>query len=142
MDDKEESAMDPEAFKPILEELFSSLEPLDAQNSAMLALLKAKGLATQEEFAPFLQEASNAASVRWLAVRVRTAALIANLMRPEQTAAEEKTEESQPEDHPPAQEEARDEPKPHPSGETLEASGDASAGNEEKPKVEDDERAA
>ncbi len=79
--------MDQESIQPILDELFSGLEPLDAQSSALLQFLKAKGLATDKEFAPFLEKAANAASVRWLAVRVRSAALIANLMRPEEESA-------------------------------------------------------
>ncbi|HEY1658176.1 MAG TPA: hypothetical protein VGG14_07510 [Candidatus Sulfotelmatobacter sp.] len=74
--------MDAESLQPILDELFSSLEPLDAQSSAILQFLKSKGLATDEELAPFLEQAADAASVRWLAVRVRTAALLANLLNP------------------------------------------------------------
>jgi hypothetical protein len=73
--------MEREAIDPILDELFSSLVPLDTQVAALLQFLKAKNLATDEELAPFLEQAAEAASVRWLAVRVRTAALIGNLMK-------------------------------------------------------------
>jgi hypothetical protein len=76
--------MDQEAIQPILDELFSSIEPLEAQSAALLQFLKAKGLTTDEELAPFLEQAANAANVRWLAVRVRMTALIANLMKPEE----------------------------------------------------------
>jgi hypothetical protein len=74
--------MDEESIRPILDEIFSSLEPLDAQSSAVLQFLKAKGLATDEELAPFLEQAGNAASVRWRAVRIRAAAMIASLVNP------------------------------------------------------------
>jgi hypothetical protein len=74
--------MDSESLDTILDEIFPNFEPLDAQSAALLQLLKAKGLVTDEEFAPFLEQAANAASVRWLAVRVRVEAMIANLINP------------------------------------------------------------
>ncbi len=74
--------MNEEAVKQIVDEILSSFEPLEAQSAALLQFLKAKGLANDEELAPFLDQAANAANVRWLAVRVRTAALIANAMKP------------------------------------------------------------
>ncbi len=68
--------MDFDALKQIFDELISSLEPLESQNTAILQLLKSKGLATDEELKPFLDQAANTASVRWLGVRVRTDALL------------------------------------------------------------------
>src|SRR5579872_4347583 len=58
------------------------MEPIETQSGALMQFLKAKGLATDEELAPFLEQAGNAANVRWRAVRVRTAALISNAMKP------------------------------------------------------------
>jgi hypothetical protein len=76
--------MDQEAIQQIIDEVLSSFEPLEAQSAAVVQFLKAKGLANDEEFAPFLEQAANAANVRWRAVRVRTAALIAHAMKPEE----------------------------------------------------------
>src|ERR1700731_152281 len=73
--------MDEAILQQIFDELFSSLEPLETQNAALLQFLKAKGIATNEELAPYLEEAGNASNVRWRAVRVRTAALISSAMK-------------------------------------------------------------
>jgi hypothetical protein len=47
--------MDEKIIQDILANVFSSLEPLDAQCSAILQFLKAKGFATDKELAPFLE---------------------------------------------------------------------------------------
>lgn len=73
--------MDEAQVQQIVDELLSSLEPLETQSSALLQFLKAKGLATDEELAPFLDQAGNTANVRWRAVKVRIAALISNAMK-------------------------------------------------------------
>ena len=73
--------MDESAVNEILDEIVSSLEPLEAQNTAILHFLKAKGIATDEDLAPFLEEATNASNVRWRAFRLRTAALISSAMK-------------------------------------------------------------
>src|ERR1700688_141985 len=74
--------MDEQIIQDILTEVFSSLEPLDAQTSAILQFLKAKGLATDGELAPFLEQAGNASNVRWLAARVRIASLLSSALNP------------------------------------------------------------
>jgi hypothetical protein len=80
--------MDEQIIKQIVDELLSTLEPLETQSAALLQFLKAKGLATDEELAPFLEQAGNASNVRWRAVRVRTAALISNALKPAEKSAE------------------------------------------------------
>ena len=83
--------MDESAVNEILEELVSSLEPLEAQSTAILHFLKAKGIATNEDLAPFLEQATNASNVRWRAFRLRTAALISSAMKgPEKERQPEK----------------------------------------------------
>jgi len=74
--------MDESLVHQILDELVSSLEPLEAQNAALLQFLKDKAMATDEELAPYLEQAGNASNVRWRAFRVRTAALISSAMKP------------------------------------------------------------
>lgn len=80
--------MDEAQVQQIVDELLSSLEPLETQSSAVLQFLKAKGLATDEELAPFLDQAGNTANVRWLAVKVRIAALISSAMKPSEESSE------------------------------------------------------
>jgi cytoskeletal protein RodZ len=73
--------MDEQIIQDILAEVFSALEPLDAQSAAILQFLKAKGLATDDELAPFLQQARNASNVRWLAARVRIGSLLNSALK-------------------------------------------------------------
>jgi hypothetical protein len=72
----------------ILDELVSSFEPLDTRTAALLQFLKAKGIVTDEEFAPFLEQAGNASNVRWRAARLRIGSLISTAMK---TAGRETT---------------------------------------------------
>jgi hypothetical protein len=91
--------MGEEVVQQIVDEVFSSLEPLDTQGAALLAFLKAKGIASDEELAPFLKQAGNTSSVRWLAARVRIKSLISSAMKDvekkpaEVRAGEDKSEE-------------------------------------------------
>jgi hypothetical protein len=79
-----EMPMDEQIVQDIFAELFSALEPLETQSAALLQWVKAKGIASDEELAPFLVQAANASNVRWRAMRVRTAALISSAMKPEE----------------------------------------------------------
>jgi hypothetical protein len=89
--------MDEQIIQDILTEIFSSLEPLDAQGAAILQFLKAKGLATDDELAPFLEQAKNASNVRWLAARVRIGSLLnAALKSGETKPTEAKSTEAKP----------------------------------------------
>src|SRR3984885_6322310 len=85
--------MDEQIIQDIVAEVFSSLEPLDAQSAAILQFLKAKGLATDEELAPFLAQAGNAANVRWLAARVRLASLLTSALKTPEKPAKPPNEE-------------------------------------------------
>ena len=76
--------MDEEVVQQIVDEVFSSLEPLDTQGAALTEFLKAKGIATDEELAPFLKRAGTTSSVRWLAARVRVKSLIASAIKDEE----------------------------------------------------------
>jgi hypothetical protein len=83
--------MEEELVQQILDELLSTFEPLDTQCAALLQFLKAKGIATDEELKPFLEQAGNASNVRWLAARVRLRSLISSAMKP----SEQPTEKSE-----------------------------------------------
>jgi hypothetical protein len=78
--------MDEKIIQQILDELLSRFEPLDTQTEALLQLLKAKGIATDEELVPYLEQAGNASNVRWLAARVRIGALISSALKPPRAA--------------------------------------------------------
>jgi hypothetical protein len=72
----------------ILHDLFSSLEALETQSTAILQFLKAKGIATDEELASRLEQAGTASSVRWRGVRVRADYLFASAIKAAEQAAE------------------------------------------------------
>jgi hypothetical protein len=62
---------DAHPIKELFDELFTLLENLEAQNSALLQFLKDRGIVSEEKLTPFLQQAGNASSVKWRAARVR-----------------------------------------------------------------------
>jgi hypothetical protein len=82
--------MDEKIVQEILHELFSSLETLDTRSSALLQFMKEKGIAKEEEFAPYLERAGNASSVRWLGARVRIEHLLAGAMKAAEKDEKEK----------------------------------------------------
>jgi len=75
----------------ILHDLFSSMEALETQNTAILQFLKDKGIATDEELASHLEQAGNASSVRWRGVRVRADYLFASAIKAAEQAAEKQS---------------------------------------------------
>ena len=66
-----------EPIKEVLDDLFALLETLETQNIAVVQFLKDQGIATDETFAPYLERAGAASSVKWRAARARMSFLLA-----------------------------------------------------------------
>jgi hypothetical protein len=81
--------MDAATAKQIFDELFSSLEDAETKCMGLLEFLKGKGIATDEELAPYLEGAGRASSVRWLAARVRMEYLLSSAKPSEKNEAKE-----------------------------------------------------
>ena len=84
--------MEKDIVREILDELFSSLETLETQSAVILRFVKDKGLASEQDLAPYFEQAGNASNVRWRAARVRIDHLLASAFN----AAERKAEEESP----------------------------------------------
>ena len=82
--------MDSQSIKEVFKELYSHLERLEAQNTAILLFLKEKKRVTDKQLAPYLEQAGNAANVKWRAERVRMEYLLAQAA--EETKPDEKSE--------------------------------------------------
>ena len=80
--------MDDQVAQLILDELFSSLEVLETQTAAVLQFLKEKASASDEQLAPYLEQAGKASSIKRRAARVRIDYLISSITNPPQKAVE------------------------------------------------------
>jgi hypothetical protein len=75
------SAMDFNVAEQVLEELLPSLEALETQSAAILQFLKDRGIATDAQLAPYLEQAGNASSVRWRAASLRMKSILSSAMK-------------------------------------------------------------
>jgi hypothetical protein len=91
-----EDEMELHTAEEILEELLPPLEALETQSGAVLQFLKEKGIATDEQLAPFLEQARNASNVRWRAARLRINHLLAPAFETAEKSREIKSAESAP----------------------------------------------
>ena len=63
--------MNVRAGQELLNELGSSLEALETKQDALLQFLKDKGIVSDDQLAPYLDQAGKASDVRWRAARAR-----------------------------------------------------------------------
>jgi hypothetical protein len=80
--------MDDKVAQLILDELFSSLEVLETQTAAVLQFLKERASASDEQLAPYLEQAGKASGIKRRAARVRIDYLISGITNPPQKAVE------------------------------------------------------
>lgn len=84
--------MDGNPAEQVINELFPYFEALETRSAAILELLKDKGLTTDEQFVPYLEQASNGSNVKWLAARVRIERLLSSSVKEGKDSA--KTEDT------------------------------------------------
>jgi hypothetical protein len=80
--------MDDKIAQLILDELFSSLENLETQTAAVLQFLREKGGASEEQLAPYLEQAGRASSIKRRAARVRIDYLLSGITNPPKKTVE------------------------------------------------------
>ena len=97
--------MDNSAAEQLLDELLYAMETLETRCAGVLQFLKAGDHATDEQLAPFMEQAANASNVRWRAARLRMTSLLHSAMKDLETSGS-KVERSV-EHAEPAREEAR-----------------------------------
>jgi hypothetical protein len=128
--------MDEKLSQQILDDLLPSLEALDTKTTALLQLLKDKGVATQEEMMAYLDQAANASNIRWRAARVRLDYLLSSAAKPQEEAAGKKSHQpaGNAEPVPQASEgsERKDQEKTNPEITATKPTADESAGTQQE----------
>lgn len=90
--------MDETIAQEILHELFSSLEALETRSAALLQFAKDRGWASDQELAPYLEQAGNASNVRWRAARVRIDHLLSSAFQAADRDRDAKSKSPKPEE--------------------------------------------
>src|SRR5215510_1481023 len=88
--------MDEEISNKILHELFPHFEAMETRIDALMQFLKDKGIATDEQLAPYLEEAGKASYVKWLATRLRVEHFLSLLMKEAEKQMPPSTKEEAP----------------------------------------------
>ncbi len=86
--------MDDDPVEQVVNELFPYFEALEARSAAIVQLLKDKGLTTDEQFAPYLEQAGNGSNVKWLAARIRVQRLLSSKVKVEKDKDAAKEEDA------------------------------------------------
>lgn len=85
--------MDSKIAEQILDELAPTFEAIESQSEALLRFVREKGIASDEELAPYLEQAAAASSVRWRALRVRMGRLFSLAEKSEEEKFAKKDDE-------------------------------------------------
>jgi len=78
--------MDGTAAEQLLDDLLSAMETLETRCAGILQFLKTEEYATDEQLAPFMEQAANASNVRWRAARLRMTSLLHSAMKDMETS--------------------------------------------------------
>ncbi len=79
--------MDGTAAEQLLDELLYAMETLETRCAGILQFLKEENYATDEQLAPFMEQAANASNVRWRAARLRMTSLLHSAMKDMETSS-------------------------------------------------------
>lgn len=79
--------MDLQVLEEVVDELVSSIEAIEAQATAAVQFLKAQGIATDEQLAPFMEQAGTASNVKWRAARLRLKRVLSSAVKEEERSA-------------------------------------------------------
>ena len=81
--------MNVDLAQELLDELGSSLKNLETEQAALLQFLKDNGVLSDEQFAPYLEQAGKASSVRWRAAHTRLERLFSSERQKEEELRED-----------------------------------------------------
>jgi hypothetical protein len=87
--------MDEKLTQELLDEFLPALEVLDTENTAILQFLKDKGIADDEQLAPYLEQAAKASDVKWRATRLRLNHLISSAAKAAEHTTKKESEKVQ-----------------------------------------------
>jgi hypothetical protein len=87
--------MDEKLTQELLDEFLPTLEVLDTENTAILQFLKDKGIADEEQLAPYLEQAAKASDVKWRATRLRLNHLISSAAKAAERTTQKESEKIQ-----------------------------------------------
>ena len=79
--------MDGTAAEQLLDDLLYAMETLETRCAGILQFLKEENYATDEQLAPFMEQAANASNVRWRAARLRMTSLLHSAMKDMETSS-------------------------------------------------------
>ena len=81
--------MNVDLAQELLDELGSSLKNLETEQAALMQFLKDNGMLSDEQFAPYLEQAGKASSVRWRAAHTRLERLFSSERQKEEKLRED-----------------------------------------------------
>jgi len=79
--------MEGTAAEQLLDELLHAMETLETRCAGILQFLKDEEYATDQQLAPFMEQAANASNVRWRAARLRMTSLLHSAMKDLETSS-------------------------------------------------------